>query len=292
MSQVIALIFDFDDTLLPDSTSVLLETHGINAMQFWAKEAKAWLDKGFDPTHAYLNLILDRVGKGKPLGELTNKSLNEFGKSLDSTFYPGVKSLIRDLKNAAKEVSGEIDVEFYIISGGIQSVMDGSKFISENFTAAYGCQFGECPKTGLIRYIKRAITFTEKTRYIFEINKGITPLDTGANQYLVNKDVAENRRRIPFKNMIYLGDGHTDVPCFSLVGKNDGIAFGIFRPGEEASARKAFLDFLKTDRVLSTHAPKYTKTSELGALLRIAVGNIAQRIVVNSKQAEADLIER
>lgn len=289
MSHVIALIFDFDDTLLPDSTSVLLESHGINAMQFWAHEAKSWLDLGFDPTHAYLNLILDRVGKGKPLGELSNKSLNQFGSTLDSTFYPGVKSLIRDLKKVVADISDQIEVEFYIISGGIQSVMDGSSFISDNFTATYGCQFGECPKTGLIKYIKRAITFTEKTRYIFEINKGITPVDTGANQYVVNRDVSESRRRVPFKNMIYVGDGHTDVPCFSLVGKNDGIAFGIFRPGEEASARKAFLDFLKTDRVLSTHAPRYTKKSELGALLRTAVATIAQRIVVDGKQAEADI---
>ncbi|MEZ4534582.1 MAG: hypothetical protein R3D26_06165 [Cyanobacteriota/Melainabacteria group bacterium] len=168
-------------------------------------------------------------------------------------------------------------------------MMDGSAFIRENFTATYGCQFGECPRTGLIKNIKRAITFTEKTRYLFEINKGITPGDTQENQYVVNIDVNERERRIPFKNMIYLGDGHTDVPCFSLVKKNGGIAFGIFRPGEESSARKAFLDFLRTDRVLSTHAPKYTKTAELGALLRIAVRNIADRIIVDRKQAEAEL---
>lgn len=288
MSHVIALIFDFDDTLLPDSTSELLEAHGIDAMKFWATEAKGLLDKGYDPTHAYLNLILDRVGKNKPLGEITNKSLNDFGATLDSTFYPGVKSLVKELRKTVQDISDQIEVEFYIISGGIQAVMDGSKFIRNNFTATYGCQFGECPKTGLIRYIKRAITFTEKTRYIFEINKGITPVDTSANQYLVNRDVVEHRRRVPFKNMIYLGDGHTDVPCFSLVGKNGGIAFGIFRPGEESSARKAFLDFLKTDRVLSSHAPKYTAKSELGALLRIAVRNLAERIVVDGKQAEAD----
>ena len=289
MSQVIAIVFDFDDTLLPDSTSELLESRGIDAMEFWRNEAKALLDLGYDPTHAYLNLILDRVGKGKELGEISNKSLNQFGATLDDTFYPGVKSLFRDLKKTVTSVSDQLSIEFYIISGGLQAVMDGSKFIKENFTATYGCQFGECQKTGLIKNIKRAITFTEKTRYLFEINKGITPDDTNRNQYVVNIDVNEKERRIPFKNMIYLGDGHTDVPCFSLVKKNGGIAFGIFRPGEEASARKAFLDFLRTDRVLSTHAPKYTKTAELGALLRIAVKNIANRILVDSKQAEAEL---
>ncbi|MBI1272301.1 haloacid dehalogenase-like hydrolase [bacterium] len=289
MSQTIAIIFDFDDTLLPDSTSELLESRGIDSMEFWRTEAKALLDRGYDPTHAYLNLILDRVGEKKELGLLSNKALSEFGATLDETFYPGVKSLFRDLKKVVAGVSDQLSIEFYIISGGLQAVMDGSPFIKENFTATYGCQFGECPETGLIKNIKRAITFTEKTRYLFEINKGITPGDTQENQYVVNIDVNERERRIPFKNMIYLGDGHTDVPCFSLVKKNGGIAFGIFRPGEESSARKAFLDFLRTDRVLSTHAPKYTKTAELGALLRIAVRNIADRIIVDRKQAEAEL---
>ena len=88
--------------------------------------------------------------------------------------------------------------------------------------------------------------------------------------------------------MVYVGDGLTDVPCFSLLKSNGGIAFGIFRPGEKLSARPAFLDFLRTDRVLSTHAPKYTKGAELGSLLRTAVGQIAHGILVDSKQAEAE----
>lgn len=288
MSQTIALVFDFDDTLLPDSTSELLEAHGIDAMEFWRNEAKALLDKGYDPTHAYLNLIIDRVGKNRPLGLLNNEALNQFGSTLDNTFYPGVKSLFKDLRKLVSDVSENLNIEFYVISGGLQAVMDGSKFIRNNFTATYGCQFGECDKTGLIKNIKRAITFTEKTRYLFEINKGISPDDTDKNQYVVNRDINKTDRRIPFKNMIYLGDGHTDVPCFSLIKQNGGIAFGIFRPGEEASARKAFLDFLRTDRVLSTHAPRYTQKAELGALLRIAVENIANRILVDSKQAEAE----
>ena len=288
MSNIIALVFDFDDTLLPDSTTRLLESNGIDAERFWTEEARALLQKGYDPTHAYLNLILERTGKGKPLGELSNAKLQEFGSTLEPTFYPGVKSLFRDLKKIVSEVSDKLRIEFYIISGGLQDVMDGCDFIKENFTATYGCQFGEDERTGKIINIKRAITFTEKTRYLFEINKGISPQNTRTNQYLVNTDVSDTSRRVHFKNMIYIGDGHTDVPCFSLIKKNGGTAFGIFRPGEESSARRAFLDFLKTDRVLSTHSPKYSKKSELGALIRIAITTIANRIVVDSKQAEAE----
>src|SRR5947207_2162139 len=76
--------------------------------------------------------------------------------------------------------------------------------------------------------IKRAVTFTEKTRFLFEIQKGITPQQTAKDPYLVNKDVPATDRRVPFSNMIYVGDGLTDIPCFSLIGHNRGRAFAVF----------------------------------------------------------------
>lgn len=284
--KTIALIFDFDDTLLPDSTSELLNRHGVDADNFWSTRARGLLDQGYEPTLAYLNLLIDMIGPGKQLGPLTNADLRKFGGTIDDTFYPGVKSLFKDLRTLVSQVSGDLNIEFYIISGGLLDVIQGSKLVTGNFTNVYGCQFGEDPKTGIIINIKRTISFTEKTRYLFEINKGIRPSDTEKNQYVVNKDVPDHRRRVPFKNMIYVGDGLTDISCFSLLKKNGGTAFGIFRPAEEKSARKAFLEFLQTGRVLSMHAPRYGKTAELGALLRAAVTNIASRIVIDGSQAE------
>lgn len=285
MSDVIAVVFDFDDTLLPDSTTLLLESRGIDPDKFWKIDAKNLLDQGFDPTLAYLNLILENIGPDKPFGNLRSEDLRAFGKTLDNKFFPGVKGLADELRAMVKEVAKDITIEFYIISGGLQDVIDGSDFVRSTFDATYGCLFG-ADESGTLKRIKRTITFTEKTRYLFEINKGISPLDTSKNQYLVNKHIPDRERRIPFKNMIYVGDGLTDIPCFSLIQKNGGTAFGIFKPAVAASAKRAFLEFVKTDRVASTHSPRFAAEEDLGALLRAAVTTSASRIVLARKQAE------
>jgi hypothetical protein len=285
VSDVIALVFDLDDTLLPDSTTMLLESKGIDAERFWKVDAKALLDQGYDPTIAYLNLILDNVGDKKPLGNLTIQELHDFGATLEDKFFPGVNTLARDLRDLVKKISRDIAVELYIVSGGLQDIMDGSSFINETFEAIYGCQFG-ADENGVLKKIKRTITFTEKTRYLFEINKGIRPPDTVSNQYLVNKFIPEGTRRVPFRNIIYVGDGLTDIPSFSLVQKNGGTAFGIFKPNEAASAKRAFLEFLKTGRVVGTYSPKFAEGEDLGGMIRAAVTTTASRIIIDRGQAE------
>src|SRR5437016_2677501 len=121
--NTIALIFDFDDTLLPDSTSELLRQHGLDPEKFWSVNAKRLLDLGYDPTLAYLNLLLDNIGKGKPLGLLTNSQLRQFGETLDSTYYPGVKSLFTELRASLGKLSKDLEIEFYVISGGLLEVI-------------------------------------------------------------------------------------------------------------------------------------------------------------------------
>lgn len=161
--------------------------------------------------------------------------------------------------------------------------------MQEHFTGVRGCEFAEDPSTGCISEIKRAITFTEKTRYLFEINKGIEPADVLKNPYLVNRDIPATERPVPFENMIYVGDGLTDIPCFSLLKKERGTSFGVFHPDRRDSARRAFTEFLKTDRVISSHAPKYGPGDELGSLLRAAVAARAMAITLQRAQAESSL---
>lgn len=284
----IALVFDFDDTLMPDSTTELIREHGIDPDKFWGKTVKDLLLSGYEPALAYLNRLLENVGKDKALGLMTNAKLSEYGKSLSGRFYPGVTTMFKELKEITRGVSSDINLEFYIISGGLQDLIEEIPVLKKNFSAIYGCQFAEDPKTGLIYQIKKCITFTEKTRYLFEINKGISPRHVEENKYAVNKNVPISRRRVPFKNMIYVGDGLTDIPCFSLVKRQGGMAFGVFNPGEERSAKRALLEFLNTDRVISMHAPRYRKKDELGALLRAAVFTVAQRALLEGSEAHAE----
>ena len=188
MSSTLAVIFDFDDTLLPDSTTKLLEEHNIHSRRFWSKDVKALVSSGYDPTLAWMKLFLDNVGQGKPLGQLTNAGLRSFGSTLENSLYPGLGTFFRDLRRIVAKYP-DIDLEFYIISGGLQPVIESCKLIQENFHFVYGSQLAEEQQTGAVRHIKRCVTFTEKTRYLFEINKGLDPKRTLRNPYLVNKDV-------------------------------------------------------------------------------------------------------
>jgi phosphoserine phosphatase len=281
-SDHIAVIFDYDNTLVPDSVTKLLTIHKIDPKKFWLQEVRSLTDQGYDQVLAYLNLILKKIGPNKPLGELTNGDLRDFGSRLDRSYYPGLPALFDELK-AIVQKHIDIDIEYYIISSGLQDIMDGSKTIQRYFGAVYGCQLAGDKENGVLKYVKRAITFTEKTRYLFEINKGIAPSSSIKNGDKVNVDIPYEKRKIPFANMIYIGDGLTDVPCFSLVMKGlghheGGYAYGVFDPSDEQSTRLALGKFLKPRRVISTHKPEYRRKDELGALLRATAQEVCSRI--------------
>lgn len=275
----IAVVFDFDDTLVPDSTTSLLASRGIDAEKFWKNLVPPLVSDGYDAPLAYLRLILDLVGRDMPLGMLRNQDLREFGASLDDRYFPGLPEMFEDLRNLVQEFR-DVSIEFYIVSGGLQEVIAGSKIVCDHFDGFYGCQLGEA-EDGLVRYVKRCVTFTEKTRYLFEINKGVRVEDSRKNPHLVNNKV--NSRRIPFKHMIYVGDGLTDIPCFSLVRNGGGRTFGIL--SQKKSAKQAFLELLNDWRVDSLHSPDYQECADLGALIRAAVSALATSIDLDPELA-------
>lgn len=269
--NIIAVIFDFDDTLTDDSTSLLLAKHDIDAARFWKEDVDRLVtEEGWEPSLAYLHLLVQFMEAGK-LPKFTNRDLQEFGRTLEP--YPGLQVCLRDLRKIAR--SEGFEVEFYIVSGGLQDVVQGFRLRSE-FKAVWGAQLAPEKPGGPVKYVKRAITFTEKTRYLFIINKGIDGIEADKRPYLVNKDVAEQDRRVPFKNMIYIGDGLSDIPCFSVIQKraegDRGIAFGVFQPGDEKSARRAWFEIVFPQRTVGgVHPPMYGRNQALGSLLRTAV---------------------
>jgi phosphoserine phosphatase len=269
--NIIAVVFDFDDTLTDDSTTALIKSFGIDDKDFWTTKAKALLDAGWDPTPAYLKLLLDNVGDGKPFGKLTNARLREFGAQLK--FYPGIPELFTELQEAVHQhQASSPGIQFFVVSGGLEEIIRGSS-IAKHLSGIWGCQFAE--EKGEIKYIKKLVSFTEKTKYLFYINKGLGP---SAGPYAVNERVDPKNRRVPFQNMIYVGDGLTDVPCFSLVEGNEGRAFGVFNPEKPDSPKKAWEQLVAPKRVATMNAPKYRETDDLGALLRAHVQSLCFRL--------------
>lgn len=137
---VIAVVFDFDDTLVPDSTTALLQSRGIDVGAFWSEVVPPLVEEGYDPPLAYLRAILDRIGSDLPLGRLRNDDLREFGRSLDDSFFPGLPRMFEDLREIVSEFR-DISVEFYIVSGGLQEVIGGSELAKSWFDGFYGCNW-------------------------------------------------------------------------------------------------------------------------------------------------------
>jgi len=276
--NIIAVIFDFDDTLTDESTTKLLEAYGIDAKEFWKTQNKVLIEKeGWDPIPAYLKLMLDNVGPGKPLGKIKNSNLRKFGAKLK--FYSGVARLFGELRKlVAKHDQSKVTIEFYVITSGLEEIVRGSK-IAKELKGIWGCRFAEA--RGQIAHIKNVVSFTEKTRFLFEINKGLD--DKRKKAYAVNEDRAQNARRIPFTNMIYVGDGLTDVPCFSLLKNLGGLSIGVFDPKKKGSPKKAYEKLVAPHRVGSLHSPKFGPNDDLGSVLRVMVNRICVEIDLKSE---------
>jgi len=249
MPKTIAIICDCDNTLAPDTTSSLLEDNGIDLDSFW-KDISHQVEMGWDPPIAWMTEIANLIKEGK-IAQDTNSKLTEFGKTVAT--FPGASEFITEL-NESLGKERDITVEGYVVSCGIESLMQGTT-LSESFTEIFGSSFYE--KDGLIAGVKSSITFTEKTKFIFAINKGIS--DIREEPYKVNKFIEKEKRNIPFENMIYLGDGASDIPCFSMIKNLGGYCIGI---DIDSKWHKDFQLELRK-REMTAFKPDYREGSEL-----------------------------
>ncbi|MEQ8836761.1 MAG: HAD family hydrolase, partial [Lacipirellulaceae bacterium] len=267
--------FDFDHTLTDDSTEKLLSSFGIDTAIFWRETVGQMVTDGWDPALAWTSALCDLVGKNRPLGNLTEEQLSEFGKSID--FYPDVLSSLEDFRRIPDEFPElNTEVELYIISGGIEVLLRGTK-AAEKVDEIRGCTF-EVDSKGILKRPKRAITFTEKTRYLFEINKGLLR-QSKSDPYAVNESIEREDRRVPFENMIYIGDGLTDVPAFSVVKQRGGAAFAVVDPCDVVRRRRAWEKLVSPTRVTNVFQPSYGPDAMLGAFLREGVRSMCRRMV-------------
>ena len=257
----VAIICDCDNTLAPDTTSMLLEDNGINLGSFW-KDISSKVKLGWDPPIAWMSEIAELIKNGK-ISQDTNAKLADFGKSV--TPFPGASEFITHLNQSLGKEHG-ITVEGYVVSCGIESLMQGTT-LAESFTDIFGSSFYE--KDGIIAGVKSSITFTEKTKFVYAINKGITS-QIRENPYNVNTFVENDKRRIPFENMIYLGDGASDIPCFSMIKNHGGHCIGI---EIDSKWHKEFQLELRK-REMSAFKPDYTENSELRNELRSIISTL------------------
>ena len=243
---------------MPDAPSLLLKENGMDPQEFWDK-IDLLVREGWDPPIAWMTELVKLIHDGK-IKQNTNAKLAEFGASID--IYPGADTFIEELNSSLENVR----VEGYVVSSGIESLMKGTK-ISNSFTDIFGGRLYE--KDGVISGIKSSITFTEKTKFVFAINKGITN-DIREKPYDVNDFIPVKERRISFENMIYMGDGPSDIPCFSMIEKLGGTSMAIDSKDEWSKK----WEYELRNRKMESFKPDYTQNSKLMKKLESIISNL------------------
>lgn len=278
MSDVIALIFDFDDTLAPDSTSGFLAGMGVDVAQFWSDEVGPLLyEHDWDPVPAYLYKMIQLSRRGD-YGAVTREGLQQWGRQLP--LHDGVPTLFQRLRDAVRAQHPQVQLEFYLISSGIGDVVRSTP-IAHEFTDIWASEF-HYDDDGAIDFPRRVVSFTDKTRYLFHIQKGIIGPASRGKPFEVNRKVPEDKLRVPFEQMIFVGDGYTDIPCFSLVRRSGGVAFGVWDPRHREKRSRAW-GFIQEGRVSNLNQARYDSEAELYQWLEEAVDGLASRMALRSR---------
>ena len=277
----VAVVFDFDDTLAPDSTSQLLAALGVDPHSFWRDQVEPLVEAGWDPVPAYLYRVLEHA-RSSP-DPLTKERLLEVGSSLE--LYPGVSDLFDRLRAHASGSEVELDLEFYIISSGLQTLIDASPIRGE-FTQVWASDLHHAEGTGEALFPSNVVSFTDKTRYLFHVHKRLIARRGEFDPFEVNRKLGPADRSIPFEQLIYVGDGYTDVPCFSLVQERGGIALAVVDYDRTERWGRAW-GFIEDGRALNVSPTDFRQGSSAEMVLRMALQSIEEKVLLRADRRRA-----
>lgn len=283
--NVIAVVYDYDRTLSPQSMhqDVIFPRLGIDADAFWEEADRLRDERAYEDELAWIRLLLENP----TFRQFSNAELQKFGPQLK--FFPGVPQVFDELGAFLKEeryIRHGIALEHYIVTSGLKSVLAGSP-LRECVEAIFGCELDE-DGDGRVFWPKRVVSHTSKTQYLFRITKGPEYVDLSHD---VNDHMPEGERRIPFRNMIYIGDGPTDVPCFAVVTQRGGLAMAVYNPhiGKSFETCMRLQDAKRVDGIAPAD---YREGTHLRRLVEYHLQRMADRIVTDQEEAhERSVIE-
>lgn len=284
--NIIAIVYDYDQTLSPTymQDEVLFPEFGVDPDRFWKKCQELVKTQGYDNELAYMKVMLDCLEMDRP----TNARLRELGARM--SFYKGLPDMFEEFGEGLltpEHVAHGIHVEHYIVSSGLKVMIEGSR-LAPYVKAIFGCEFAE-DDHGRITFPKRVISHTQKTQFLFRINKRMLDMSQDVNDHM-----PADIRPVPFEHMIYVGDGPTDVPCFTVIRQQGGQAIAVYNPDDptRSSFKKCFQLAAHADRVKHVAPSDYRRGSHLRLLLEQMVEEIAGRIVeARHREAEAGLVK-
>lgn len=276
---IIGIIFDFDGTLAPDTTGTMVKSFGVEPSTFWRDHVHRRIDDGWDPSTAQMYSLLE-VGRSPGTGEqrLTREMLEECGRNLKP--FDGVMELFETLNERVRQKNSDITIEYYIISCGLSEIICQTP-IAHHFRNIWAgaLHFDE---QGRADFPKVILSHTEKLRYLYGIVRGVEKIGSVNQPFATQGQFQDDELRIPLDQIIYIGDGLTDMPCFSVVYRENGIALGIYK--EESKEKWGRAAGESNEGWVSNLAvTDYSENSELVESLCLAVESIASRITLRAK---------
>lgn len=225
-----AISYDFDGTLAPGNMQEYDFIPALNkpAKEFWSIARDLAKQHEMDEILAYMWAMLREANKASI--PVRQDDFQEFGKNI--TLFPGVSDWFVRV-NAYAKTKG-VKLEHFIISSGIREMVEGTP-IRKEFKKVYASAF-MYDHNGVACWPALAVNYTTKTQYLFRINKG--SLDVHDNS-VINKFVPKAERPVPFENMVFVGDGETDIPCMRLVKDQGGHSIAVYSAGKKGAKAKA-----------------------------------------------------
>lgn len=257
---IVALIYDFDKTLCTKDMQeyAFIPSLGMDSVTFW-KEVNDFASKNqMDPILAYM-FMMTKMARGKVL--LTKNVLREQGKTVE--LLPGIPEWFSKIREFG-ETEG-VAIEHYIVSSGLTQIILGTG-LAEEFSGIYASEF-LYDENGVPIWPALALNYTSKTQFIFRINKGIRDITEAK---ALNSFTPQSERRIPYRNMIYIGDGLTDVPCMKLVKLNGGRSIGVYQGDNDSQV----CDLIRHDRVNYITRADYRFDQELASIVKKLIVSI------------------
>lgn len=263
---VIAIMYDFDKTLCTKDMQDygFIPSLDMQPSEFWQKANVFGSGAQMDGVLAYLYTMIEEC-KRKGI-KLSREALIKHGKGIE--LYPGVKEWF-DRINLYGAAQG-VQIEHYVISSGIKEIIEGSG-IAEKFTKIFACEF-LYDENGCALWPKTAVNYTNKTQFVYRINKGVLDI---SNDIDLNRSMPDDSKRVPFCNMIYIGDGLSDVPCMKMMKAYGGCAIAVYQENNKSKVEELLLG----DRVDFIFPADYRKEGRLDK----TVHNLIKKMAINDE---------
>lgn len=267
---VLAICYDFDKTLSPDDMQAqgYIQSVGFDVGEFWKQSNSLASSNDMDQNLAYM-LTMKQTAEGRVL--FTRQKLMDYGAEV--ALFPGVQNWFERIRTYG-ENRGVI-VEHYIISSGLKEMIEGTAVAGE-FKKIYASSF-YYNENNVAIWPAQVVNYTNKTQFLFRIEKGVLDI----NDPGVNDSFAPDEMRVPFRNMVYIGDSDTDVPCMKLVNVNGGYSIGVYNA--DVKDKTKVYKMMRENRIEYYAPADYSEGKELDTLLKAIIDRTAENEALESR---------